>query len=67
MDRFKNYGLWVSIFALIPMLCQGFGVNILPTNYNEIINAILGILVTAGILSNPTSGTGFIDTEKIEK
>jgi uncharacterized membrane protein len=50
------------------LLCQGFGVNILPQNYNEIINAVLGILVTAGILSNPTSGTGFIDNaEKVEK
>lgn len=62
MSRFKNYGLWVSIFALIPMLCQGFGIKILPENYNEVINAILGILVAAGILNNPTTeNRGFTD------
>lgn len=54
-SRFKNYGLWVSVAALIPMVLQGFGVNILPDNYQEIVNAILSILVMAGILSNPTT------------
>ena len=36
LSRFKNYGLWVSIFALIPLVLQGFGVNVLPGNYEEI-------------------------------
>lgn len=54
-SRFKNYGLWVSIAALIPMVLQGFGINILPDNYQEIVNAVLSILVMAGILSNPTT------------
>ncbi|SHI89277.1 Uncharacterized membrane protein [Clostridium cavendishii DSM 21758] len=64
-SRFKNYGLWVAIFALIPMVLQGFGVNILPDNYKEIVNAVLGILVMAGILNNPTTeNKGFLDDEK---
>ena len=61
MKRFENYGLWVAIFAFIPLLLQGFGVDILPANYESIINAFLGILVLAGILNNPSSGTGFQD------
>lgn len=61
-SRFKNYGLWVSILALIPMVLQGFGVDILPNNYEAIIMAILSILVTAGVLNNPvTENKGFLD------
>lgn len=55
LDRFKNYGLWVSIFAFIPMLLQAFSINIIPENYSEIVNSLLGILVVAGIISNPTT------------
>ncbi|HEY5525281.1 MAG TPA: holin, partial [Clostridium sp.] len=29
-SRFRNYGLWVSIAALVPMLLKGAGVDILP-------------------------------------
>lgn len=54
MERFKNYGLWVSIAALIPLILQAFGISIIP-DYNQIVNAILSILVMAGILSNPTT------------
>ena len=60
-DRLENYGLWVAIFSFIPLLLQGFGVDVLPQNYNEIISAFLGILVLAGILSNPSIGKGFSD------
>ncbi|MGL5765757.1 MAG: holin [Sarcina sp.] len=61
-SRLKNYGLWVSVFALVPMLLQGAGVNILPDNYQTIVTVVLGILVTAGILNNPTtSNKGFLD------
>ncbi|MEG0013884.1 MAG: holin [Cellulosilyticaceae bacterium] len=56
MERWKNYGLWVSIAALIPLVLSSFGINIIP-NYQEIVNAILTILVTAGILNNPTTVT----------
>ncbi|MGL5415684.1 MAG: phage holin [Clostridium sp.] len=62
LSRFKNYGLWVSIAALVPMVLQGFGVKVLPDNYNQIVTAILSILVMAGILNNPTTETkGYLD------
>lgn len=61
-NRFKNYGLWVSIAAFIPMLLKSFGLDVLPSNYSDLVNAFLGILVMAGILNNPTTDNkGFID------
>ncbi|GFZ31766.1 hypothetical protein CSC2_22920 [Clostridium zeae] len=68
-SRFRNYGLWVSIAALIPMVLQGFGLDILPSNYKDIINALLTILVMAGILNDPTTVAKWFtdDKEKAEK
>ncbi|MCI6693419.1 MULTISPECIES: phage holin [unclassified Clostridium] len=54
-SRFKNYGLWVSIMALIPMILSAFGVKIIPEEYQAIANTILSILVALGIISNPTT------------
>jgi len=54
-SRFKNYGLWVSILALIPMILSAFGVNLVPEEYQVITNTILSILVALGIISNPTT------------
>lgn len=66
-SRFKNYGLWVSICALVPMVFKAFGVDMLPENYNDIVYSILSILVMAGILSNPnTSNKGFLDDKSAE-
>lgn len=68
LSRFKDYRLWVSIFALIPLVLQGFGINVLPANYEEIVVAVLGILVMSGILNNPTSeNTGYLDKKTKEK
>ena len=71
-SRFKNYGLWVSIAALIPLLLSAVGVNIVPDKYNEIVHLILAILVALGILNNPTTEVkGYFDdseeTKKIDK
>ena len=45
LSRFKNYGLWVSILALIPMILSAFGVHIVPEEYQTITNTILSILI----------------------
>ncbi|WP_102400610.1 holin [Haloimpatiens massiliensis] len=64
MSRFRNYGLWLSIFAFIPLLLEGFGLDVVPKNYSEIVNSFLGILVLAGILNNPsTQNKGYLDDE----
>lgn len=71
-ERIRNYGLWVAIFALVPMVLQGLEIyNIhtaLPNNYSDLVNGILGILVFAGILNNPTTeNKGFLDDKEVEK
>ncbi|SFA92150.1 holin [Clostridium frigidicarnis] len=52
-NRWKNYGLWVSIFAFIPLVLNAFGLKVLPANYTELVTALLSILVMAGLISNP--------------
>lgn len=54
-NMLKNYRLWLAIFALIPLVLEGFNLSILPSNYNEIVTLILSILVMGGILNNPNT------------
>ena len=60
-ERTKNYGFWVSLFALIPLFLQTFGdVSVLPSNYEEITNLVLSLIVTLGIVNNPTTGKWYV-------
>lgn len=60
-SKFRNYGLWVAVAALVGMILQDAGLAITPETYSGYVNAVLGILVLAGIISNPSSGNGFKD------
>lgn len=69
MKRFKNLALWSSILAFLPLLAESLEVYnfhfVLPGNYEKLGTAILGILVLAGILNNPTTDNkGFGDDKK---
>jgi uncharacterized membrane protein len=59
--RLRNYGLWLAVAALIGMVLQDVGVNIAPERYQAYVDAVLTILVLAGIVNNPSKGTGFRD------
>jgi uncharacterized membrane protein len=61
MNRWKNYGLWVSIGSLILLVMQQFNASIDVGKYNDVVNLVLSILVAAGIISNPQSGKGYLD------
>lgn len=67
MERFRNYGLWVSLFSFIALFIKAlkpYGVDIvLPDNYDELVTAFLGILVLAGIISNPKDGNWYSDSK----
>jgi uncharacterized membrane protein len=63
MKRFKNYALWVAVAALIGMILQDVGFSIAPQKYQSYVDAILTILVLAGIINNPANGRGFKDEE----
>ncbi|MGM9925217.1 MAG: holin [Bacillus sp. (in: firmicutes)] len=64
MNRWKNYGLWVAVAAFILLVLQTVGVEVVPDRYNELVNSLLTILVLAGIINNPSIGTGYKDGEK---
>lgn len=61
MNRFKNYGLWLAVASLSLIVAQAFGLTIAEDKYNEVVNAVLTVLVLAGVVNNPTSGNGFKD------
>lgn len=67
-SKWRNYGLWVSLVSAILLAAQAFGAifnfQIAPEKYDEImtaVNALLGVLVVLGIVSNPKEGTGYTD------
>ncbi|MBN1042967.1 holin [Clostridium botulinum] len=63
-SRFKNYGLWVSIAALIPLILKSFGIEVIQGDYEQIVQAILSILVMLGIVSNPTTDAKWFSDDK---
>ena len=54
-NRFRNYGLWVPILALMPMVLRIFGIRIIPEQFKEVSSMILLVLVALGILNDPTT------------
>lgn len=63
--RMSNYGFWLSLAAFIPLTLQLFGnVDVLPNNYEEIVNCSLALLVALGICNNPTTQSKFFLDDK---
>jgi uncharacterized membrane protein len=62
MSKYKNYGLWVALFALGGLFVNDFGL-LAPEQYDQYVAAILAVLVAAGVVSNPSIGKGFTDNE----
>lgn len=58
--RLKNKSFWVSMASSIAILVQQLGLNIIPSNYTEIVNTVLIILTMVGIVVD-TSTTGISD------
>jgi uncharacterized membrane protein len=61
MSRFKNYALWIAIAAVAGMALVDFGVIPNTELFDSYVEKILYILILAGVINNPTSGTGFKD------
>lgn len=70
MNRFKNYGLWVSVIALGGLILGNYGLyaklGLTQDSYKQIADATLTVLVAAGIISNPNSGKGYKDEKEVE-
>ncbi|EKQ51503.1 MULTISPECIES: phage holin [unclassified Clostridium] len=58
--RLSNKAFWVAMASAIALLVQQLGLNIIPSNYSEIINTVLTILTMLGIVVD-TSTTGISD------
>lgn len=65
-SKWKSYGLWVAVAALLGMLLQDAGVALSPEKYQSYVDAVFTILILAGIVSNPTVGKWFKDGKKDE-
>ena len=64
MVRFKNKALWLAIAALGLLIARALGYQVDEGQYNTLIEAILGVLILAGIINDPTTGEWFGDKEK---
>ncbi|PGU05127.1 hypothetical protein COD21_25585 [Bacillus cereus] len=62
-DKFKNYGLWVALFALVGMVLMDTVPHFNLGRYQEYVDMILYILIAAGVVSNPTAGKWFADKQ----
>lgn len=66
-NRFRNYGLWISIAALIPLALSAFGIKLHNEDkYIQLINTILSILVALGILNNPNTDNRWYGDDNIK-
>lgn len=64
-NRLRNYGLWVSVAALIPLALSAFGVKFVDNQkYTELINALLAVLVGLGLINNPTTNNHWFNDDK---
>lgn len=61
--RLKNKAFWVAIASAMTLLAQQLGLNVIPENYTEIVNSVLGILTMLGIIVD-TSTPGISDQSK---
>lgn len=60
-SRFQNYVLWVAVAGLVGMGLMDAGFLNDLGQYNEYVNKVLYILVLAGVINNPSIGTGIAD------
>lgn len=61
-SRLQNYGFWTGVIALILLLLQQLGVEIVTNSFQTIFDIILAILILLSIINNPTTTRrGFLD------
>ncbi|AYA77329.1 hypothetical protein DOE78_18780 [Bacillus sp. Y1] len=69
-NKWRNSGLWVALASATLLAAQSIGVLVGYEITNEwiadvmvAVNAVLGVLTVAGVVSNPSQGSGFKDKE----
>lgn len=68
MNKWRNKGLWISLGSLVTLLMTNYGlfevIKMDSETFQAAFKILLTILTAAGVISNPTEGTGYIDTTK---
>lgn len=55
-NRFRNYGLWVSIASLVGIILQNLGyIKAGDPTWDNAVTTVLSILVALGIINDPTT------------
>ncbi len=60
-ERLKNVGFWISLASSVLLIVSAFGVEIGNETVSSVINGVSSFLVVCGIVSDPTSGKGYLD------
>ncbi len=63
-ERMKNAGFWVSLISSVFLILGAFGVEVGDQTASAVINAVCSALVVLGIISDPTNGSGYLDSAK---
>lgn len=53
-NRFRSWGLWLSLSALVVWCVKEFAGVDISTQTNDLLNVLLPVLVGFGIVNNPT-------------
>lgn len=55
LKRLQNKTFLVAVISGVILLIQQLGLDILPKNISDIVNTVLAILVTMGVVIDPTT------------
>ncbi len=62
-ERLRSWAVWLSVFGAAGVILNAFGVfekiGIDSMTFDVIVNALGTVLISFGILNNPTDKTGF--------
>lgn len=68
MSKWKNKGLWVSLFALVAFILNTYGLmpklGLTNETFDTLVNLILPILIMLGVISDPSSGSWYADKKE---
>ena len=56
-NRLTNYNFWISMVSAVLLILQAFDLQFDIEYINEIVTAVLGLLVVIGIISDPTKSS----------
>ncbi len=58
--KLKSYPVAIAFFALIGLFVNDTGI-LAPEKYSQYVDALLALLIAAGIISSPGHGKGYGD------